>query len=66
MTARSEARARFDHETRLSLVEQDADELETGIAAVAERLSKILWALVGLLITVTTSSIFLALNLVVN
>lgn len=66
MTARSVARARFAHEVRLELVEQDVDELEVGIAAVTERLSKILWALVGLLITVTTSSIFLALNLVVN
>lgn len=66
MTARSQARSQFEQSVRLQLVEGDIDELEHGVQVVAERLSKILWTLVGLLITISTSSIFLALNLVVN
>ena len=63
---RTAERHNLEPVVRLQLIEKDADQLESGLAAITERLSKILWAVVGLLITVTTSSIFLALNLVVN
>ncbi len=61
--SRATARAAFTEEVRLRLVEDDLDEHETLMAAVTERLSKILWAVVGVLISVTTSAILLAINL---
>lgn len=66
MVARNVARARFDTATRLELVESDADDLEAALAVLNRTLNKILWAVMGLLITVATSSIFLGLNLAVN
>ena len=61
--SRAEARQGFDVETRLRLVEGDGDDFEHAIEILNERLTKILWALVGLLISVTTACILLAINL---
>lgn len=52
--------------TRVSLLEGDADATERKLAAIGERLDKILWAMVGLVISVATACVLLALNLVVN
>lgn len=56
-------RAKFTHPVRLQLLEKDQDDLETALETVNDRLGKILWAVVGVLISVSTSAILLALNL---
>lgn len=61
--SRAAARAGFTDKVRLRLLEDDADEHESTMAQVNDRLSKILWAVVGVLISVTTSAILLAINL---
>lgn len=50
---------------RIRLLEKDADVVEAELVALDERLGKILWALVGILISTTTASVLLALNLAV-
>lgn len=60
---RATARAGFTDKVRLRLVEDDLDDHEMLVQQIGERLSKILWAVVGVLISVTTSAILLALNL---
>ena len=60
---RASARQQFTDKVRLRLVEDDIDEIEGGMAALNDRLGKILWAVVGVLISVTTSAILLAINL---
>lgn len=59
-------RVEFTDKVRLRLLEKDQDDLETGLVAVNERLGKILWAVVGVLISVTTSALLLAINLGVS
>lgn len=61
--SRAAARAGFTDKVRLRLLEDDADEHDTAMARIDERLSKILWALVGVLISVATSAVLLAINL---
>ena len=61
--SRVEARKDFDERTRLRLVEGDLDTIDTELHVTNDRLNKILWALVGLLISVTTASILLAINI---
>ncbi len=51
---------------RLSLVEDDLDTMDGGLDGLNEKLGKIMWAMVGLLISVTTASVLLVLNLAVN
>lgn len=63
--SRTAERAGMDHPTRLYLVEKDADDHEERLDAFDARLGKILWALVGVLISTATSAILLALNLAV-
>jgi hypothetical protein len=64
MSPRVTDRAHFTPETRISLVESDLDTIDARLLDTNERLGKILWALVGLLISVTTASVLLAINLV--
>lgn len=64
--ARAEERRHFDADTRLTLLEGDADEQERATEAFDAKLNKILWALVSLLIMVTTAAILLAVNLTVD
>lgn len=64
--ARTAERGHFEIPVRLQLVEKDLDRLDDGLATVAKRLDRILWALVGLLISVTTACILLAINLGVS
>ena len=60
--SRVDARRDFDDKTRLRLVEGDLDSFDNELHVTNERLSKILWALVGLLISVTTACILIAIN----
>jgi hypothetical protein len=67
---RSEEREGFDVPVRLRLMEGDVDRLEKslvdGMTSVDQRLGKIMWALVGLLISVCTTCIVLVLTLGVS
>lgn len=63
---RATDRSGFSDVVRLRLLEDDVDAHEDVMRGVNERLSKILWAVVGVLISVSTSAILLALNLGVS
>lgn len=63
--SRTAERAQLDHPTRFLLAEKDLDDHAADISALDERLGKILWALVGILISTSTAAVLLALNLVV-
>ena len=54
MSTRHQQRAHFDEQMRLFLLENDADDFEQGLQQVIATLNRILWTLVGLLITITT------------
>lgn len=56
----------MDVPTRLILVDRDLDEHEIDIEVLSSRLDKILWALVGILISTSTAAILLALNMAVK
>lgn len=60
--SRGEAREGMPEAVRLRLVESDIDDLASELHILNERLTKILWALVGLLISVTTACVLLAIN----
>jgi hypothetical protein len=64
--SRTAERAQLDAPTRFLLAEKDLDDHAADIGALDERLGKILWALVGILISTSTAAVLLALNLVVN
>lgn len=66
VTGRSNARRHMELETRMFLIEGDMDASDAGLARVGQMLNKILYTLVGLLVSVTTAAILLALNLVVG
>lgn len=51
--------------THLRLVDDDLDQLEHAVQLVDERLGKIVWILVGMLISLATGSVLLAANLLV-
>lgn len=67
---RTTQRKGFEHGVRLQLVEEDVDELEDELAKAIDKLSgelaKIKGVLLGMLISVTTAAILLAVNLVVS
>lgn len=52
--------------THLILIDKDLDDQEFDITELHIRLDKIMWALIGILISTTTAAILLALNLVVK
>lgn len=56
----------IDMPTRLVLAEREIEEHGKDISALQAQLSKVLWALVGILISTSTATILLALNLVVS
>ena len=64
--SRNETRAKFDLDTRLSLLEGDVDELHLAITSMTGRLDRILWVLVGLLVSVCTACILLVINVGVS
>ena len=64
--SRSAERNALDNSTRFLLAEKDLDDHESDIKAFDERLGKMLWVMVGILISTTTAAVLLALNLVVT
>lgn len=64
--SRATERRDMDIPTRLILVDRDLDEHEIDIEVLSNRLDKILWALVGILISTSTAAILLALNMAVK
>ena len=61
--SRSEARAQFDNDTRVTLLESDADALENAVVGLKQTISKLTWSVVGAALSLTTASILLAVNL---
>lgn len=59
-------RSDFDTPVRLRLVEGDLDKADENLAQMNDRIGKMLWALLGILISTTTAAILLALNLAVG
>lgn len=59
LVGRPQDRAQFDDATRIRLAEGDIDRIELAMAEQNETLRKILWAVVGLLISVTSSALVL-------
>lgn len=66
MESRVAARQRFDHDTRLTLVEGDLDDNDNALEAIRGQLGKVLWTMVGLLISVSTACVLLGLNLAIG
>lgn len=59
-------RSDFEMPVRLRLVEGDLDKTDENLAQMNDRIGKMLWAMVGILVSTTTAAILLALNLVVG
>jgi hypothetical protein len=55
---RNAVRGRYPHDVRISQLESDADEFESGIALIKN-------LLVGILVSTTTGAILLAINVLV-
>lgn len=64
--SRVSERQAFDDRTRLTLVEGDLDAQDNELAAIRGQLGKVLWTMVGLLISVSTACVLLGLNLAVG
>jgi hypothetical protein len=64
--ARTAERRSEDVPTRLLLLEGDADRTDTQLTEMNDRIGKMLWAMVGILISTTTAAVLLALNLAVG
>lgn len=62
---RSERRKGLPQTTRITLVEDDLDTIDDGMNGLNEKLGKIMWAMVGMLISISTASVLLVLNLLV-
>jgi cell division protein FtsX len=63
--SRSEQRAAFSAEVRIELLEQDADEQETGFDRLRGELQTIRQLATGILTALVVASIMLAINLAV-
>ncbi len=64
MMSRAHERKGFDQETRVTLLEGDADTIEVTVAGIQKSMQRVVSALIGATITLATSSILMALNLV--
>lgn len=64
--ARTPDRKGLDVEFRFLLAEGDLDRFEVAIGELTDKLGRILWAMLGLLVSVTTAAVLLALNLAVG
>jgi hypothetical protein len=62
---RPEQRHHLDHPVRIELVERDVDEVIEQLETLNERLGRMLWAMVGLMVSVTTAAVLLAINIAV-
>lgn len=63
---RREARETFDTPTRVRLVEDDLDQFAEALTGLKTELSALRAVLVGVLVSVTTAAIMLAISIVVN
>jgi hypothetical protein len=64
--SRTEQRIGMDVEVRIRLLEADMDHYEHAGEAINRRLDKMMGILTGVLVALTTSSILLAVNLLVS
>jgi hypothetical protein len=64
--SRAEQREKFEDGTRLRLLESDADKFELDLLRINQRLDKLLWAMLGMIISLTTGAVLLAINLMVT
>jgi hypothetical protein len=64
--SRSSERATFTHEVRVQLLEGDMDEHENEMGGLRRELAATRQVLTGILIALTTASLMLAINLVMN
>ncbi len=64
--SRTDHRKAYEIDVRLSLLEDDADEFEALTDEIVSAFRKLIMALVGITITLGTSTVMLALNLVVR
>jgi len=62
---RTHARKEFDDGVRVTLLESDADEFEMKVVGLQKSMQRVTQSLVATAITLATSSILMALNLVV-
>lgn len=63
---RMEERREFTTPQRVRLLETDMDRNDGELSAMNARLGKILWAMIGILISTSTAALLLALNLGVH
>lgn len=63
MSSRSTIRKGFTQAVRITLIEDDIDTVETVMSDLAGELKAIKNVLIGLLISITTAAVVLALNL---
>jgi len=63
---KAHARKDFTTETRITLLEGDADNIEVTVAGIQKSMQRVVSALIGATITLATSSILMALNLVIR
>ncbi len=64
--SRTDHRKAYEIDVRLSLLEDDADEFEALTKEIVSAFRKLIMALVGITITLGTSTVMLALNLIVR
>ncbi len=64
--SRTHQRKGFDPETRTTLLEGDADNIENTVAGIQKSMQRVVTSLVTATITFGTSAVLLALNLVVT
>lgn len=55
-------RASFDSDVRMSLAEGDLDRMDAVLGELNDRMGKVLWAMVGLLISVATTCIVILIT----
>ena len=63
--SRAQERASESEITRIRLLEADVDEMEHGIARLNDRLARINTTLIGILISLATGAVLLAINILV-
>ena len=63
---RAHARSGFDNETRVTLLEDDADKIESTVVSLQKSMQRVSSALIGAALTFGTSAVLFALNLIVS
>lgn len=63
--SRAQERAAESDITRIRLLEADVDELNNGLARLNDRLARINTTLIGILISLATGAVLLAINILV-